>query len=68
MSVTTAPIQRLLTLRELESMGYGSRKTNQLRITKGLLPAVMVGNRYKIRESDLHLLAVPINNERNDDQ
>ncbi|MGO1971623.1 MAG: hypothetical protein ACTH2Q_01565 [Propionibacteriaceae bacterium] len=55
-----AGVERLYSLRELEQLGYGGRKTNARRITAGLLPAVQVGNAYRVRKSDLHLLAVPV--------
>ena len=49
--------ERLYSLRELSEMGYGSRKTLQTRIHEGKVPAVRVNNAFKIRASDLHLLA-----------
>jgi hypothetical protein len=52
--------ERLFALRELSEMGYGSRRTNLNLINAGLLPAVRVGTAFKVRESDLPLLAAPI--------
>ncbi|MFP3397656.1 hypothetical protein SB749_15100 [Brevibacterium sp. SIMBA_078] len=49
--------ERLYSLRELSEMGYGSRRTLQTRIHEGKVPAVLVNHAYKIRASDLHLLA-----------
>lgn len=49
--------ERLYSLRELSEMGYGSRRTLQTRIHEGKVPAVLVNHGYKIRASDLHLLA-----------
>ncbi|WP_065573813.1 MerR family transcriptional regulator [Micrococcus luteus] len=56
----SSPLERLHTLKELEAAGYGARLTLTRRIHDGTLPAVMVGNRFKIRESDLHLIAAPV--------
>ena len=52
--------ERLFALRELSDMGYGSRRTNLNLINAGLLPAVRVGTRCKVHESDLPLVAAPI--------
>jgi hypothetical protein len=52
--------ERLFALRELSELGYGSRRTNLNLINAGLLPAVCVGTPFKVRESDLALLAAPI--------
>jgi excisionase family DNA binding protein len=52
--------ERLFTLRELTAAGYGSRDTLHRRISTGVIPAVKVGNTYKVKESDLRLLAEPI--------
>lgn len=60
MSALAPSIDRLYSLRELSELGYGSRNTNRELIAKRAIPAVIVGNSYKIRESDLHLLAVPV--------
>lgn len=55
-SAAAFPLDRLYTLRELEQMGYGSRSANLLKVRSGELPAVVVGNKFKIRENDLHRL------------
>lgn len=52
--------ERLFFLRELTAAGYGHRDTLHKRIADGELPAVRVGNAWKVRESDLPLLAQPI--------
>ena len=51
--------ERLYSLRELQDAGYGHRRTLMTRIGEGVLPAHRVGNAYRVRESDLHLLASP---------
>lgn len=56
----TTEYLRLFSLRELATLGYGSPRTNQKLITAGSVPAVLVGNRYKVRESDLRFLAEPV--------
>ncbi|WP_119697611.1 hypothetical protein [Microbacterium halotolerans] len=53
--------ESLHSLRELAAAGYGSRKSLLARISADEIPAVQVGNAYKIRHSDLPLLAVPRN-------
>ncbi|PFG69111.1 excisionase family DNA binding protein [Propionibacteriaceae bacterium ES.041] len=58
-AVASAGLERLYPLGELSKMGYGSRRTNLNRINSGEIPAVRVGNTYKIRESDLPRLAEP---------
>lgn len=50
----------LYSMRTLEEMGLGSRRTNLELIRQGRLPAVLVGNAYKVRARDLHLLAKPV--------
>lgn len=52
--------ERLFSLRELASAGYGTRDTLHKRISLGMLPAVRVGNAWKVLERDLVLLAEPI--------
>lgn len=59
MSNTTA-LERLYPLRELQDANYGDRTTLMKRIHDRTLPAVKVGNAYRIRESDLHLIAKPV--------
>ncbi|WP_353113280.1 hypothetical protein [Microbacterium sp.] len=54
------PLERLYALSDLAEYGYGSAQNLRLRILAGKLPGVRVGSVYKIRESDLHLLAVPV--------
>ncbi len=57
---TATTLERLYPLRELQDANYGDRTTLMKRIHDGTLPAVKVGNAYRIRESDLHLIAKPI--------
>lgn len=52
--------ERLFSLRELETAGYRGRDTLHKLIAAGDLPAVKVGNAWKVRERDLVLLAEPI--------
>lgn len=47
-------------LRILAERGYGSRHHILNLIAEGKVPAVKVGKSYKIRDSDLHLLAEPV--------
>lgn len=64
MSAEAIPFNdQLLTLRELENAGYGSRHFLRDRINTGKLPAVKVGKSFKVRRGDLHLLASPIGAE-----
>lgn len=56
-----SPSDKLYRLSELAEMGYGSKRSNQKLIARGVLPAVRVGNIVKVRESDLHLLTAPLN-------
>ncbi|MHA7303838.1 MerR family transcriptional regulator [Arthrobacter sp. TMN-49] len=62
MSVTsTAVIEpQLLDLRDISALGYGTTQTIRTRIHRGEVPAVLVGNRFKIRREDLHHLAKPV--------
>lgn len=55
--------ERLYKLRDLAAAGYSSRVTLQRRITEGRIPAVKVSNTYKIRESDLPLIAQPVGSD-----
>lgn len=48
--------ERLYSLAELHEAGYGSRRTIAARIREGKLPALKIGNAFKIRESHIHLL------------
>ncbi|MFJ5108144.1 MULTISPECIES: helix-turn-helix domain-containing protein [unclassified Glutamicibacter] len=57
---TPSTLERLYPLRELQDANYGDRTTLMKRIHDGTLPAVKVGNAYRIRESDLPLIAKPI--------
>lgn len=43
-----------------DELGYVSPGTVLNRIHEGLLPALRVGNRFKIRRGDMHLLAKPV--------
>lgn len=57
---TASTLDRLYTLRELQEAGYGDRITLTRRIHNGEIPAVRIGNRFKVYESDLHRLAEPV--------
>jgi len=57
---TASPLERHFKLRELQDAGLGDRTTLMKRIHDGTLPAVMAGNAYRIRESDLHFIAEPV--------
>lgn len=62
--MASAPtLERLYKLQELQDAGYGNRMTLLSLIHKGALPALKVGNAYKIRESDLHLIAEAVNDD-----
>jgi hypothetical protein len=52
--------ERLFSLRELEVAGYSSRDTLHKLIASDAIPAVKVGNAWKIRERDLPRLAEDI--------
>lgn len=58
-AVTNRP-ERLFNLRELSIAGYGTRDTLHHRIAEGSIPAVKVGNAWKVRERDLPQLAEAI--------
>jgi|SRR5699024_104058 len=58
MAATTS-LERLFSVTELWSMGYGSKNGIRALIADGTVPAVKVNNKFKIRESDLVYLAVP---------
>lgn len=64
MSITLP--ERLFSLRELAIAGYGTRDTLHKRIAQGTIPAVRVGNAWKVRERDLVLLTEPIGAEPTD--
>lgn len=51
---------RLYSVRQLWALGYGSKNSIRARIHEGAVPAVRVGKTLKVRESDLHHLAVPV--------
>ncbi|WP_313420552.1 hypothetical protein [Brevibacterium casei] len=53
-------LDRLYSVRELWELGYGSKNSIRALIADGVVPAVKVGNRFKVRESDLYLIAVPV--------
>ncbi|OFL67444.1 MULTISPECIES: hypothetical protein [unclassified Brevibacterium] len=61
MCTTPSTPDRLYSVRELQELGYGSKNTIRRRIAEGVVPALMVANTVKIRETDLKYLAVPIN-------
>ncbi|MBP1325080.1 excisionase family DNA binding protein [Leucobacter exalbidus] len=43
-----------------DELGYISHATVLVRIHEGLLPALRVGTHFKVRRSDMHLLARPV--------
>lgn len=49
-----------LTVRQVAQLGYGHSQTIRARIKDGTLPAVLIGNRFEVLRSDLHLLAKPV--------
>ena len=53
-------LERFWKLSELQAAGRGERSTLMKRIHDHTLPAVKVGNSYRIRNSDLHLIAEPV--------
>lgn len=55
--------ERLFTLRTLSDRGYGSARWLYEQCRRGEIPAVRVAGTYKIRESDLGLIAVPVTPE-----
>jgi excisionase family DNA binding protein len=52
--------ERVFSLRQLEAAGYPGRDTLHKLIAAKELPAVKVGNAWKVRERDLVFLAEPI--------
>ncbi|MFE4334017.1 hypothetical protein ACFRQM_32780 [Streptomyces sp. NPDC056831] len=52
----------------MQDANYGHSIAIRKRIADGEIPAVWVGGKLKIRESDLHLLAVPVIISRPDEQ
>jgi len=56
----TPTLERYWKLRELQDAGLGDRTTLMKRIHDHTLPAVKVGNSYRIRDRDLHLIAEPV--------
>ena len=58
----------LLDLRYVSGLGYGHPQTIRDRIHRGEVPAVLVGNRFKIRREDLHLLAKPLGPANTNDE
>jgi excisionase family DNA binding protein len=65
-SPSTVIEPELLELRYLEALGYGHAQSIRTRIHKGEVPAVRVGNRFKIRREDLHHLTKPVGHSRPD--
>lgn len=63
---TATIADRLYSMKELSELGYGSRRHNLKLIAEGKLPAVLVAGAYKVRASDLHLIAVPVTPECDD--
>lgn len=56
-----AHVDPLLDLIEAGQIGFGAYSTLRKKITSGVLPAVKVNGRIKVRLSDLEALAVPTN-------
>lgn len=52
----TEPLDRLYKLSELSAAGWGDRRTITKLINNGTLPAMKIGNSFRIRERDLDLL------------
>lgn len=57
MAIAAPPLERLFTLRQLQTAGYQDRMTLLRRIHNDEIPAVRVGNTFKIRERHLGLIA-----------
>lgn len=57
---TPTTLDRLISLRELEQNGYGGRATLTKLIKRGEVPGVLTPGGYKVYESDLHFIAVPV--------
>ena len=60
----TTALERLIPLRDLETAGYGSRATLTKLIKAGVIPAVVTPGGFKIRESNLALIAIPVAPDR----
>ena len=60
MGTRPTDLERLYTLRELSEAGYGDRMTLTRYIHQGRLPALKVGNTFKVRRCDLVKIAVPV--------
>lgn len=59
MSATFTIALELLNVRDVSALGYGTAQNIRTRIHRGEVPAVFVGNRFKIRREDLHHLTKP---------
>lgn len=57
MAIAAPPLERLYTLRQLQTAGYGDRMTLLRRIHEGKIPAVKVNNAFKVRERHLSEIA-----------
>ncbi|MFW0774369.1 hypothetical protein ACLRGI_14490 [Paenarthrobacter nitroguajacolicus] len=64
---TSSVESELLDLREVCALGYGHAQSIRSRIHRGEVPAVLVGNRFKIRRDDLHHLTKPAGPALTDD-
>jgi hypothetical protein len=60
MTTLSAPAERLYSLSELAELGYAGRATLTKMIKNGDVPGVLTPAGYKVRASDLHLIAVPV--------
>ncbi len=56
-TATTTP--QYLTLQDAGALGFGANSTLRAKIASGLLPAVKIGGRLKVRRDDLEALVVP---------
>lgn len=60
MAANAPALERLYSLRELQEANYGDRMTLLKRIHNKTLPAVKVGNAFRVRERDLAKIATPV--------
>ena len=59
-AISTKSVEpELLEVSSVSALGYGGAQTIRARIHRGEVPAVLDGNRFKIRREDLHLLTKP---------
>lgn len=57
---TESTLERLYDLRELQEAGYGDRSTLTKLIKSEGIPAVRIGRKIKVRESDLPRFFAPV--------